>query len=79
MSNWKPTSGPSGPMIVDRECTRCAGSGEIVVRNTFPMSEVGPGPVPDWASNVTGSKCPDCDGTGAVEYDLNEDVEDWME
>lgn len=62
-------------IFVDRECTRCAGSGEIVTRNTFPVREVGPGPVPDWATNVAGATCPTCNGTGVVEFDLNEECE----
>lgn len=66
-------------ILVDRECHRCQGSGEVAVRCTFPMTEVGPGPVPDYARGVTGSKCPGCDGAGVIEVDINDEIEDWME
>lgn len=63
------------PILCDRECSRCNGSGEIVARCTFPMSEVGPGPVSDLASGFTGSKCPGCDGSGVIEVDIEEECE----
>lgn len=46
-------------------CTRCNGSGEIATRCTFPMSEVGPGPVPDDSPHHA-AECPDCRGAGKV-------------
>lgn len=62
-------------IILDRECPRCQGSGEIAVRVTFPMTEVGSGPVPDYARGVTARKCTGCDGAGVVEIDLEEECE----
>lgn len=38
-------------------CERCNGSDEVVVRTTFPMSYVGPGPCPDDAAGVVGMPC----------------------
>lgn len=44
-------------------CDRCNGSGEIATLCTFPMTEVGPGPVPDYSPHHA-APCPDCRGTG---------------
>lgn len=49
------------------ECPRCDGSGEIAVRTTYPMSEVGPGPAPEDARGVCATPCPDCAGHGVVD------------
>ena len=42
-------------------CDKCEDSGLIGVRNTFPMSYVGPGPVPDDARGVCEVRCSYCD------------------
>jgi DnaJ-class molecular chaperone len=65
-------------LMVDRDCPRCNGSGEIARRNGFSQTEVGPGPVPEDARGVYGAKCPGCDGMGVVEVDLNDEIEEWM-
>lgn len=49
------------------ECKRCNGSGEIARRTTYPLSYVGPGPVPEDARNVCGVTCDECLGMGYVE------------
>lgn len=49
------------------ECKRCNGSGEIARRTTYPLSYVGPGPVPEDARNVCGVTCDVCLGMGYVE------------
>lgn len=64
-------------MIHDVECPRCNGTGEVC------------GVTPSRRSRFVGHDdlspddytvdCPQCLGTGAVEHDLNDDVEDWME
>lgn len=69
MSNWKPTSGPTGPMVIDIECPRCHGTGMATAENALPN---------DRPYTVT-VKCSGCEGYGVVEHDLNDDIEDWME
>ncbi|WP_425404593.1 hypothetical protein [Hwanghaeella sp.] len=48
-------------------CTHCNGTGEIARRTTFPMSYVGPGPVPEDALSVVAATCDECRGTGRIE------------
>ncbi len=52
------------PWLVEREqepdCERCNDTGWIVVRTSFPMSYVGPGPCPEYATGVTNVRCRDC-------------------
>ena len=62
-------------IVAGVDCRRCRGSGEIAYRNTFPMTETGPGPVPEDARGVTARKCPACNGTGVVDIDIAQDAE----
>ena len=50
----------------EQVCERCAGSGLIGCRTTFPCSYVGPGPVPEEARGVYETKCDECRGYGHV-------------
>ena len=45
-------------------CEHCNGTGLIGVRNTFPMTYVAPGPVPEEARGVCEVKCDECGGRG---------------
>ena len=49
-----------------KKCERCNGTGEIGRRTTFPLSYIGPGPVPEDATNAFAAKCDECDGRGYV-------------
>ena len=42
-------------------CDRCNDTGWIAVRNSYPMSYVGPGPCPDYATGVCDAPCDRCD------------------
>lgn len=50
-------------------CERCNGSGEIAVW-CRDLRYCAPGPVPDYAENVTGFECDECRGTG-IEAELH--------
>jgi hypothetical protein len=63
-------------MLLDRECHRCNGTGEIARSVHYPMAYRGPGPVPDDARGVTAAKCDRCDGTGVEQIDLNEEADE---
>lgn len=58
-------------LTTTQDCERCAGSGVIGLRNTFPMTYVGPGPVPDCARNITETKCDACYGGGNAVGDVS--------
>lgn len=49
-------------MIIDVECRHCDGLGRVHTRNGDPMDP--------------GEDCPVCHGTGAVQEDLNDMVDD---
>ncbi len=66
-------------MMINGECPRCNGSGEIAVSVNFPCKYVAPGPVPDDARGVYSTTCGKCNGTGVLEHDCNDDIEDWMQ
>ena len=54
-------------MSEDRQkCEHCNGSGEVAVSIYFPMSYLGPGPVPESARGVTSRKCDECNGDGIL-------------
>jgi DnaJ-class molecular chaperone len=60
-------------MIIDIECPRCNGMGEIIgstpnVRSRYVAHD-------DLNPGDFGEPCPKCGGSGAVEYDPEEDVE----
>lgn len=46
--------------IVSVPCSRCADTGRITVRTTYPMSWVCAGEPPDDARNVVGQDCYEC-------------------
>jgi hypothetical protein len=45
----------------EEHCDRCDDTGWIAVRNSYPMSYVGPGPCPDYATGVCDAPCDRCD------------------
>ena len=63
-------------MIISTECSRCYGMGEVC------------GVTPSRRSRFVGHDdlspddytvaCPDCDGTGSVDYDPEDEIEEWM-
>lgn len=60
-------------MIISTECPRCCGNGEIVT-DWERYLHAQPGDKGDEAV----ADCPDCDGTGEVDYDPEDEVEEWM-
>lgn len=59
-------------IVMDVECARCDGSGEIAVRTGGSMSYVCAGPVPDDARGVTGVSCDRCNGSGVIQEDVDQ-------
>ena len=55
-------------------CDRCNGTGEIAVRIAYPMSYVGPGPVPDDARGICSATCDRCRCMGMTDADLEDDA-----
>ena len=45
----------------DVDCHTCNDTGTVARRTSYPMTIVGPGPVPDDAKGVVEDRCPDCD------------------
>ncbi len=60
-------------MIVDIECPRCNGTGEVL--GATPNVRARYVPHDDLDPSDFGEPCPKCAGTGCVEYDPNEDAE----
>lgn len=63
-------------MIVDVECPRCNGSGEVLgatpnVRARYVRYD-------NLDPSDFGSACPKCGGIGVVSSDPAEEIEDWM-
>ena len=44
----------------DYDCPTCHDTGVVARRTTYPMTIVGPGPVPGDAKGVVEDGCPDC-------------------
>jgi len=63
-------------MIVDTECPRCNGAGEVLGSNQSVRSryvrrdDLDPGDF--------GEPCPKCGGSGVVDFDPSSEIEDWM-
>ena len=63
-------------MIIDAECPRCNGNGEVLgstpnVRARYVrLDDLDPGDF--------GEPCPKCGGSGTVDYDPEDEIEDWM-
>lgn len=65
------------PMIIDVECPKCNGMGEVCGVNPNRRSRfVG---MDDLSPDDYTVQCPKCLGSGVVERDMNDEVEDWME
>lgn len=60
-------------MIIDIECPRCFGSGEVT--GTTPTHRSRMVGYDDLDPGDYAKPCPKCAGTGTVEHDLNEDCE----
>lgn len=63
-------------MIVETECPRCNGTGEILgstanIRSRYVAHD-------DLDPGDFGEQCPKCAGTGTVYYDPEDEIEDWM-
>lgn len=63
-------------MIVDVECPRCNGTGEVLgatpnIRARYVRYD-------DLDPGDFGEACPKCGGIGVVSSDLCEEIEDWM-
>lgn len=64
-------------MIIDVECPQCNGMGEVCGVNPNRRSRfVG---MDDLSPDDYATQCPKCLGSGTVERDMNDEVEDWME
>ncbi len=55
-------------VIMDTECSRCAGSGTIGV-GCSNLNYLAPGPVPEDARGVAEAQCDRCQGSGVVVVD----------
>ena len=55
------------PMIMDHKCPQCDGDGFVVVRRVLIGTRI----------QVFEETCPSCDGNGTIQYDLNEDGDDY--
>ena len=64
-------------MIVDVECPRCYGLGEVCGVNPNRRSRFVSHD--DLSPDDFAVDCPVCLGSGTVEYDPDEEIEDWME
>lgn len=60
-------------MIIGSDCPFCCGNGEIITDWERYLHAL-PGDKGDEAV----ADCPNCDGTGAVDYDPEDEVEEWM-
>lgn len=64
-------------MKVDIECPRCNGAGEVIgstanVRSRYVSHD-------DLDPGDFGEQCPKCAGTGVVDYDPEDEIEEWMQ
>ena len=63
-------------MIVDVECPNCNGMGEVCGVNPNRRSRfVG---MDDLSPDDFTVRCEKCLGSGVVEHDIEEDIEEWM-
>lgn len=63
-------------MILTTECPRCHGHGEVCGVNPSRRSRfVG---MDDLSPDDFTVDCPKCLGTGVVDYDPEDEIEDWM-
>jgi len=64
------------PMMVDVECPNCNGMGEVCGVNPNRRSRfVG---MDDLSPDDFTVRCEKCLGSGVVEHDIEEDIEEWM-
>ena len=64
------------PMIIDVECPKCNGMGELCGVNPNRRSRfVG---MDDLSPDDFTVRCEKCLGSGVVEHDIEEDIEEWM-
>lgn len=56
-------------MIIDVECPRCGGQSWVAERKVLIGTR----------SGVYESDCPECNGAGCVQYNPNDEIDDWME
>lgn len=64
-------------MIVDVECDRCNGLGEVM--GGTPNTRARYVRRDDLDPSDFGEPCPKCLGSGTVEYDPTNEIESWME
>ena len=63
-------------MLIDVECPRCNGMGEVAgstpnVRARYVCRD-------DMNPDDYTEQCPKCGGSGTVDYDPEDEIEDWM-
>lgn len=63
-------------MIIDKECPRCNGIGEV--HTATPSQRARYVRYDDLSPDDYTEQCPKCGGSGTVEYDADDEVEDWM-
>lgn len=63
-------------MIIDVECPRCNGLGEV--QGGTPNMRARMVRYDDLSPDDFGEQCPKCLGSGVVDYNPEDEVEDWM-
>lgn len=63
--------------MIDVECPRCNGNGEVVGGN--PNTRARYVRYDDLDTGDFGEICPKCAGSGNVAYDPNDELEEWMD
>lgn len=64
-------------MIIKKDCPRCNGMGEVLGGTRNMRSRMVR--FDDVSPDDFGSLCPKCGGAGTVDYDPEDEIEDWME
>ena len=54
-------------------CRTCNDSQTVARSNRYPMTIIGPGPVPDDARGVVEARCPDCDPVSRFQEEMDDD------
>lgn len=64
-------------MVVSEDCPRCNGMGEVI--GSTPNARARFVHRDDMNPDDYAEPCQNCAGTGVVDRDMNDEIEDWME